>query len=242
MGLHGVQVVGGSNPPCPTKSNHLRKKHLTPTPSPTTSAVSAQVSNRASNLRREEIVSHRLESDDLRAGVLAPARPHGPEEPHLAHRARRLAGRGAADDREVAAARPLPRAEGVPLRSADPLRPGRSPSRDRAAHGNEATSRRAPSPRRVKRVRRRDRLVGFTYDEAAGVAHFSMYVPGTAGRDRKRVTVRAASHDEAVRLWSEFRSRAAEGLSRPSPEAPTFREFITDYFSSIEANISEKTA
>jgi integrase len=89
---------------------------------------------------------------------------------------------------------------------------------------------------------RRDRLVGFSYDEAAGVAQFSMYVPGTAGRERKRATVRAASYDEAVRLWSAFRSRAAEGIKRPSPEAPTFREFVTDYFPSIEANVSPKTA
>jgi integrase len=94
----------------------------------------------------------------------------------------------------------------------------------------------------VKRVRNRNRLVGFTYDEAAGVAHFSMYVPGTAGRDRRRATVNAATYDDAVRLWSEFRSRAAEGLQRPSPEAPTFREFITDYFPSIAANLAEKTA
>jgi hypothetical protein len=95
----------------------------------------------------------------------------------------------------------------------------------------------------VRHVRQRhDRLVGFTYDEAAGVAHFSMYVPGTAGRVRKRATVRAASYDQAVGLWSAFRSRAAEGLRRPSPEAPTFLEFITDYFPSIEANVKEKTA
>jgi integrase len=95
----------------------------------------------------------------------------------------------------------------------------------------------------LKRVRnRRGRLVGFEYDEVAGVAHFSMYVPGTAGRDRKRATVRAASYDEAVRLWSEFRSRAAEGLRRPSPEAPTFREFITDYFAAIETSLAKKTA
>jgi len=91
-------------------------------------------------------------------------------------------------------------------------------------------------------MRHRNRLVGFTYDEAAGVAHFSMYVPGTAGRDRKRATVSAVTYDDAVRLWSEFRSRAAEGLERPSPEAPTFREFITDYFPSIAANLANKTA
>ena len=43
-------------------------------------------------------------------------------------------------------------------------------------------------------------------------------------------------------LWSAFRSRAPEGLRRPSPEAPTFCEFITDYFPSIEANVKDKTA
>ena len=75
---------------------------------------------------------------------------------------------------------------------------------------------------------RRDRLVGFSYDETTGIARFSMYVPGTACRDRKRATVQAESYDDAVRLWSAFRSRAAEGLTRPSPEAPTLRDFITD--------------
>jgi hypothetical protein len=69
-----------------------------------------------------------------------------------------------------------------------------------------------------------------------------MYLPGTAGRVRKRATVRAASYEEAVRLWSAFRSRAAEGIRRQSPEVPTFSEFINDYFSSIEANVARKTA
>jgi integrase len=95
----------------------------------------------------------------------------------------------------------------------------------------------------VKRARSRgDRLVGFAYDDVTGVAHFSMYLPGTGGRDRKRTTVQASSYEEAVRLWSDFRSRVAEGLRRPSPEAPTFREFITDYFVSIEAGVSTNTA
>jgi integrase len=95
----------------------------------------------------------------------------------------------------------------------------------------------------VKPVRHQGgQLVGFTYDEASGIAHFSMYVPGTAGRRRKRATVRADSYEKAVSLWSAFRTRAAEGLRRPSPEAPTFSEFITDYFPSIEANVTKKTA
>src|SRR5205085_11931729 len=203
--------------------------------------ISAQVSNRASNLRREEIVSRRFEHDEPRDGVLAFRPVHGPEEPHLPHGARGVARRGTADDREVAAPRAHAAAEGVALRSPDPLRPRGSAPSHRAPEGGEATPRRSPSSRRVKRVRHRNRLVGFTYDEAAGVAHFSLYVPGTAGRDRKPATVNAATYDDAVRLWSEFRSRAAEGLSRPSPEAPTFREFITEYFPSIAANLAEKT-
>lgn len=66
-------------------------------------------------------------------------------------------------------------------------------------------------------MRHRNRLVGFTYDEAAGVAHFSMYVPGTAGRDRKRATVSAATYDDAVRLWSDFRSRASDHRTKRRP-------------------------
>ena len=32
--LNGVQVVGGSNPPCPTRSNPHRKSNLAAAPSP----------------------------------------------------------------------------------------------------------------------------------------------------------------------------------------------------------------
>ena len=85
-------------------------------------------------------------------------------------------------------------------------------------------------------------LVGFDYDEANGIAHFSMYVPGTGGRERTRATVRAESYDDAVTPWSAFRTRVRAGLARPSPEAPTFREFIAEYWTSIETNISSKTA
>src|SRR5205823_13930536 len=105
--------------------------------SPTKKRISAQVSNRASNLRREEIVSRRFEDDDPRDGVLALRPVHGPEEPHLPHRPRSVARRGAADDREMAAARPDATAEGVPLRSPHPLRPRRSPPGARAPEGGE---------------------------------------------------------------------------------------------------------
>src|ERR1041384_3162060 len=87
-GGDGVQVVAGSNPACPTKPNPFPQNDLAARSSPTKKRLSAQVSNRASNLRREEIVSRRLEDDDLRDGVLAFRPVHRPEEPHLPHRAR----------------------------------------------------------------------------------------------------------------------------------------------------------
>jgi len=93
-----------------------------------------------------------------------------------------------------------------------------------------------------QRTQKKQRLVGFEYDEATGMAHFSMYVPGTAGRERKRATVRAESYDDAVKQWSAFRARVRVGIVRPSTEAPTFREFVTDYWGAIEANVSPKTA
>jgi integrase len=92
------------------------------------------------------------------------------------------------------------------------------------------------------RTRKAQRLVGFEYDPATGSAHFSMYVPGTGGRERKRATVEAASYDDAVKQWSAFRARVQAGFARPSPEAPTFREFILEYWPSIEANVAPKTA
>jgi len=86
------------------------------------------------------------------------------------------------------------------------------------------------------------RLVGFEYDPRSGTAHFSMYVPGTAGRERKRATVEADNYDDAVRKWTAFRERAQAGLVRASPEAPTFREFINNYWPSIEGNLAPGTA
>jgi hypothetical protein len=92
-----------------------------------------------------------------------------------------------------------------------------------------------------RRSRPPSRLVGFEYDPLTGTARFKMYVPGTAGRERKRATVEARSYDEAVQLWTEFRARVKAGNGRPSPEAPTFREFIAGYLPLIAANVATKT-
>lgn len=96
--------------------------------------------------------------------------------------------------------------------------------------------------RAAGRAKKAQRLVGFEYDPATGTAHFSMYVPGTGGRERKRATVEAVSYDDAVKQWSAFRARVQAGFARPSPEAPTFREFILEYWPAIEANVAPKTA
>jgi hypothetical protein len=90
--------------------------------------------------------------------------------------------------------------------------------------------------------RRSKKLVGFEYDPATGIAHFSMYVPGTSEHQRKRATVEAESYDEAVKKWSAFRERAQAGLVRANPEAPTFREFINSYWPSIEGTLARVTA
>src|SRR5258706_14767809 len=69
-------VVAGSSPAATASRNNFRTKHLAEPASSASSAVSAQLSNRASN-RRDDIVSLRLERDDLRDGVLALAPAHG---------------------------------------------------------------------------------------------------------------------------------------------------------------------
>ncbi len=72
-------MVGGSNPPCPTKSNPFPQNNLAVSPSRRPSAVSVEVSNRASKRRRTEIVSRRLEQDEPRDEVLAFSPTHKSE-------------------------------------------------------------------------------------------------------------------------------------------------------------------
>ena len=84
-------------------------------------------------------------------------------------------------------------------------------------------------------------LKGFRYDEAAGLAYLSVYVPGGGGESRHRATVEAATWEEAVHKWTEFRARALKGEARPG-HVLTFREFIAAYMDDIAAQVSVKTA
>ena len=84
-------------------------------------------------------------------------------------------------------------------------------------------------------------LKGFRYDEAAGLAYFSVYLPGGAGEMRHRATVEAATWEEAVHQWTEFRARALKGEQRPG-HVLTFREYLAAYMDDIAAQVSPKTA
>jgi len=84
-------------------------------------------------------------------------------------------------------------------------------------------------------------LKGFRFDEAAGLAHYSVYKPGGGGVVRHRATVEAATLEEAVDKFKDFRARALKGEARPS-HVLTFREFIAAYMDDIAAQVSTKTA
>jgi integrase len=95
--------------------------------------------------------------------------------------------------------------------------------------------------KRGVRGARGQQLKGFRYDEAAGLAYFSVYIPGGGGDARRRATVEAATWEEAVQKWTEFRARALKGEERPG-HVLTFREFVAAYMDDIEAQVGQKTA
>jgi integrase len=88
---------------------------------------------------------------------------------------------------------------------------------------------------------RGQKLKGFRYDEARGRAHFSIYIPGGGGEERHRATVEAATWEEAVQKWTEFRARALRGEERPA-NTLTFREYVAAYMGDVEDEVSAKTA
>ena len=89
--------------------------------------------------------------------------------------------------------------------------------------------------------RTRKGVVGLSYDPETQLARMSAYVPGSGGRERKRETVFAATYDDAVRLWAEFRERVKNRHARPAV-APFFSDYIADYFEDIAAMVSPVTA
>lgn len=99
------------------------------------------------------------------------------------------------------------------------------------------------------------RIPGFTYNPKKHVAHFSLYVPKSAGKARREKTVSASTRDEALRLYQEFRIEVAGGAVVPQaapvattlPTAPTlvtvptFQAFIDTHLDRICARLAPKT-
>lgn len=87
--------------------------------------------------------------------------------------------------------------------------------------------------------RRRD-LTGFTWDGKRRIAKCNVYVKGGRGKERKRITIRAASRVEAEDKWIAYRRkwRAAAG---EQAEIPTLREFVAEHFEDITAGLKPST-
>jgi len=89
------------------------------------------------------------------------------------------------------------------------------------------------------------RIPGFSYDSKKHVAHFSLYVPKSGGKLRRERTVNAASREEAIRLWQNFRDeisgKALPPTLPPLPAVITFRTFVTEYLEKICARRAKKT-
>jgi hypothetical protein len=98
------------------------------------------------------------------------------------------------------------------------------------------------------------KISGFRYNPRTHIAHFSLYVPKSGGKTRRERTVEAASRDEAVRLWQEFRDElASRAKPQPPPttvitsheaaigEVPTFESFIDTHLEKICARLAPKT-
>jgi hypothetical protein len=70
---------------------------------------------------------------------------------------------------------------------------------------------------------------GRKFNPKKHVAHFSLHIPKSGGKLRRERTVRAATREEAFRLWQVFRD---ETSGKPTPILPaeppvmTFKTFI----------------
>ncbi|HEX9460395.1 MAG TPA: tyrosine-type recombinase/integrase [Thermoanaerobaculia bacterium] len=99
---------------------------------------------------------------------------------------------------------------------------------------------------------------GFSYDAATKRAHFNCYVPGTAGKLRRRRTISVETRAEALGLWRAFLDElAAEAIGKAKVSGsqsaarevavdevaamPTLREFIDAQFETIAAGLKPST-
>jgi integrase len=98
-------------------------------------------------------------------------------------------------------------------------------------------------PVRPRRGRRRASKTrhGFNYYPDTGEAYFEVYEPGT--KRKRRLTLHGIeSAERAVALYEAFKAKVKGRAKRAHVIAPTFREFFTEYFEDIRAQVREHTA
>lgn len=89
---------------------------------------------------------------------------------------------------------------------------------------------------------------GFSYDAARKRARFDCYVPGSAGRSRRR-TVFADTRPEALALWRKFVEELSDAGSAaetapaaaPPDHPPTLPEFVDAHFTTIAVGLKRST-
>ena len=88
------------------------------------------------------------------------------------------------------------------------------------------------------------RIPGFKFNPKKHVAHFSLYIPKSGGKLRRERTVRAATREEALRLWQVFRDEISGKPTVALPAEPpvmTFRTFVDTHLEKICARRAKKT-
>jgi integrase len=102
-----------------------------------------------------------------------------------------------------------------------------------------------------------NRHPGFSYNATTKCAHFNCYVPGSAGKVRRRRTVPAETRAKALSLWRAFVDELAEEAAGKAKEetpvstplsqsaepttVPTLREFVNAMFDTIAAGLKPST-
>lgn len=82
---------------------------------------------------------------------------------------------------------------------------------------------------------------GFNYYPDRCEAYFEVYEPGT--KRKRRLTLHdIESAERAVALYEVFKAKIKGRAKRAYVIAPTFREFFTEYFEDIRAQVREHTA
>ncbi len=83
-------------------------------------------------------------------------------------------------------------------------------------------------------------VAGFTWDPQRRVAKCNVYIKGGGGKVRRRVTIRAASEDEAQQKWMTFRNKWRAAPFDPA-KIPTLAEFVATYFTEITEGLKPST-